>query len=71
MSEPGLTNPWQPSQRLIDSIGPYYRGRLFNARDEAKRELGELDDQELWVIAAAGSAAAGSSTRKARGSPSG
>ena len=32
----------QPSQRLIDSIGPYYRGRLFNARDEAKRELGEL-----------------------------
>jgi hypothetical protein len=59
VSEPGLTNPRQPWQRLIDSIGRYYRGRLFNARDEAKRELGELDDQELWVIAAAGSAAAG------------
>jgi hypothetical protein len=59
VSEPGLTNPWELWQRLIDSIGPYYRGRLFSARDEAKREFGELDDQELGAIAAEGRRAAG------------
>ena len=44
MSE--LTNPWEPWQRLIDAIGPYYRGRLFKARDLAKAKLGELDEEE-------------------------
>lgn len=43
MSEPGLTNHWERWQRLIDSIGPYYRGRLFKARDPPKEKLGELE----------------------------
>ena len=52
MSE--LTNPWEPWQRLIDSIGPYYRGRLFRARDQATAKLGELDEEELGAIASEG-----------------
>ena len=58
MSE--LTNPWERWQRLIDSIGPYYRGRLFKARDQAKLKLGELDEEELRSIAADGRRIAGS-----------
>ena len=54
MSEPGLTNRWEPWQRLIDSIGPYYRAQLFKARDHAKGELADLDDGQLGVIAAEG-----------------
>jgi hypothetical protein len=49
-----LTNPWEPWQRLIDSIGSYYRGRLFKARDQAKAKLGELDEEELGAIASEG-----------------
>jgi hypothetical protein len=49
-----LTNPWEPWQRLIDSIGSYYRGRLFKARDQAKTELGELDEEELRAAASEG-----------------
>ena len=52
MSE--LTNPWEPWQRLIDSIGSYYRGRLFKARDRATAKLGELDEEELGAIASEG-----------------
>ena len=71
MSEPGVTNQWEPWQRLIDSIGPYYRGRLFNARDEARRELGELDDQELRAIAAEGRRTSGMLDEEGASSPSG
>jgi hypothetical protein len=52
MSE--LTNPWEPRQRLIDAIGPYYRGRLFQARDWAKARWGDLDEEELVVFASQG-----------------
>ena len=51
MSEPSVTNPWEPWQRLIDSIGPHYREQLFKARDQAKGELDDLDDEQLGVIA--------------------
>ena len=65
MSE--LTNPWEPWQRLIDSIGSYYRGRLFEARDQAKAKLGELDERSSTRSPprAAGSHACW--TRRARG----
>jgi len=49
-----LTNPWEPWQRLIDSIGSYYRGRLFKARDQARAKLGDLDEEELGSIASEG-----------------
>jgi hypothetical protein len=55
-----LTNPWEPWQRLIDSIGSYYRGRLFKARDQAQAKLGELDEEELRSIASEGRRIAGS-----------
>jgi hypothetical protein len=54
VSEPGLTNQWEPWQRLIDSIGPYYRRQLFAARDRAKGELCELDEEQLAALAAEG-----------------
>ena len=38
MSEPGLTNPWEPWQRLLDSIGPDYRRRFHEARERAMRD---------------------------------
>ena len=60
MSERGLTNQWEPWQRLIDSIGPYYRTQLFAARDRAKDELCDLDEEQLEAIAAEGRKAAGS-----------
>lgn len=52
MSE--LTNPWEPWQRLIDSIGSYYRGRLFKARDRARNELADLGEEELAALASEG-----------------
>jgi hypothetical protein len=52
MSKRGLTNQWEPWQRLIDSIGPYYRTRLFAARDRARGELCDLDEEQLEAIAA-------------------
>jgi hypothetical protein len=55
----GLTNPWEPWQRLIDSIGPHYRTQLLAARDRAKGELGDLDDEQLETLAAEGRRAAG------------
>jgi hypothetical protein len=54
VSEPGLTNPWEPWQRLIHSIGPHYRGQLFKACDCAKGELEDVDEEELVSIAAEG-----------------
>ena len=54
MSEPGLTNQWEPWQRLIDSIGPYYRRQLLAARDRAKGELCELEEEQLAALAAEG-----------------
>jgi hypothetical protein len=54
MSTPGLTNPWEPWQRLIDAIGPYYRERLFKARDRAKAKFGDLDEEELAALASEG-----------------
>jgi hypothetical protein len=54
MSTPGLTNPWDPWQRLIDAIGPYYRERLFKARDRAKARFGDLDEEELAALASDG-----------------
>jgi hypothetical protein len=54
VSEPGVTNPWEPWQRLIDSIGPDYRAQLFRARDRAKGTLDDLGDEELASIASAG-----------------
>jgi hypothetical protein len=49
-----LTNPWEPWQRLIDSIGSYYRGGLFEARHQAKPKLADLDEEELGSIASQG-----------------
>ena len=60
VSERGLTNRWEPWQRLIDSIGPYYRAQLFAARDRARDELRDLDEEQLEAIAAEGRAVAGS-----------
>jgi hypothetical protein len=54
VSEPGLTNPWEPWQRLLDSIGPEYRRRLYEARDRARAGLQELDEEELTGIASEG-----------------
>jgi hypothetical protein len=54
VSEPGLRNPWEPWQRLIDSIGPYYRSQLLAARDLARGELCDLDDEQLETVAAEG-----------------
>ena len=59
MSEPGLTNPWEPWQRLIDSIGPDYRRRLYKARARARPRLNDLDEHELASIASAGRGIAG------------
>ncbi len=60
MSERGLTNQWEPWQRLVDSIGPYYRARLLVARDRAKGELSDIEEEQLEAIAAEGRAIAGS-----------
>ena len=60
MSERGLTNQWEPWQRLIDSIGPYYRAQLFAARDRARGELCDLDEEQLETVAAEGRRVAGS-----------
>ena len=60
MSDRGLTNQWEPWQRLIDSIGPYYRDRLFEgdrlfeARDRANAKLDDLDEEELASLASEG-----------------
>ena len=54
MSEPSLTNPWEPWQRLLDSIGPDYRRRLYKARDRARVGLQELDEEQLAAIASEG-----------------
>jgi len=54
VSEPGLTNQWEPWQRLIDSIGPYYRRQLLAARDRAKGELCELEEEQLAALGAEG-----------------
>ena len=54
MSERGLTNQWEPWQRLVDSIGPYYRARLLAARDRAKGELCDIEEEQLEAIAAEG-----------------
>ena len=51
--------PWEPWQRLIDSIGPYYRTRLFAARDRARGELCDLDEEQLGAIAADGRSGCG------------
>ena len=40
-------------------IGPYYRTQLFAARDRAKDELCDLDEEQLEAIAAEGRKAAG------------
>src|SRR5437588_4688166 len=60
MSERGLTNQWESWQRLIDSIGPYYRTQLFAARDGARGELRDLDEEQLESVAAEGRTVAGS-----------
>jgi len=60
VSERRLTNPWEPWQRLIESIGPHYRSQLFAARDRARGELRDLDEEQLGAIAAEGRAIAGS-----------
>ena len=60
VSEQGLTNRREPWQRLIDSIGPYYRARLFAARDRARDELRDLDEEQLETVAAERRAVAGS-----------
>ena len=54
MSKPGLTNQWEPWQRLVDSIGPYYRTQLFTARERARGELCDLDEEQLATVAAEG-----------------
>ena len=54
MSEPGLTNPWEPWQRLLDSIGPEYRRCLYKARNRAGARLQELGEEELAAIASEG-----------------
>ena len=66
MSEPGLTNQWEPWQRLIDSIGPHYRTQLFTARDRARGELRDLDEEQLESVAAEGRRVAARLTRTAR-----
>lgn len=43
--------PWQ---RLLDAIGPYYRDRLFKARDRAKAELADIGEERLESLAAEG-----------------
>jgi hypothetical protein len=60
MSERGLRNQWGPWQRLIDSIGPYYRTQLLAARERARAELCDLAEEQLEAIAVEGRAAAGS-----------
>jgi hypothetical protein len=50
----GLKKPWEPRQRLIDAIGPYYRERLFKARDRARARVGDLDEEELAQLASDG-----------------
>ena len=60
MSEPGLTNPWEPWQQLIDSIGQNYRTQLLAARDRARGELRDLDEEQLETVAAEGRRVAGS-----------
>jgi hypothetical protein len=66
VSEQGLTNRWEPWQRLIDSIGPYYRTQLFAARDRARGEVRDLDEEQLEAIAVEGRAVAARLTRRAR-----
>ena len=58
MSEPGLTDPGEPWQRLIDSIGPHYCSQLLAARDRARGELRDLNEEQLESIAAEGRAVA-------------
>jgi hypothetical protein len=60
VSESGVTNPWEPWQRLIDAIGPDYRRLLLKARDRAKAEIDVLDEDGLGSIAAEGRAIASS-----------
>jgi len=60
VSESGLTNPWEPWQRLIDSIGPDYRTVPFRARDQAKAEIDDLDEEEFGLIASEARAVASS-----------
>jgi hypothetical protein len=60
MSERRLTNQWEPWQRLIDSIGSYYRTRLLAARDRARGDLRDLDEEQLETVAADGRRAASS-----------
>jgi hypothetical protein len=66
MSERGLTNQWESWQRLIDSIGPYYRTQLFAARDRARGELRNLDEEQLESVAAEGARLRAPLTRRAR-----
>ena len=54
MSERGLTNPWEPWQRLLDSIGPDYRRRFHEARERAMAGLAEFNEDELASIASEG-----------------
>ena len=54
VSERGLTNPWEPWQRLIDSIGPYYRSQVLAAGDHARGELCDLDEGQRETVAAEG-----------------
>jgi hypothetical protein len=54
VSEPRLTNPWEPWQRLLDAIGPDYRRRLYKARQRARVELEGIDEQQLTAIASKG-----------------
>jgi hypothetical protein len=49
-----VSNPWERWQRLIDSIGPYYRSQLLAARDQARGELCDLDEGQLETVAAEG-----------------
>jgi hypothetical protein len=58
MSERRLTNQWGPWQRLIDSIGPHYRTQPLEARDRAKDELRDFNDEQLETIAVEGRTAA-------------
>ncbi|MGZ6662752.1 MAG: hypothetical protein ACXVHL_36130 [Solirubrobacteraceae bacterium] len=66
MSERRLTNQWAPWQRLIDSIGPDDRTQLFTARDRARGELSDLDEEQLEAIASHGRSVAGSLDEGAR-----
>jgi hypothetical protein len=54
VSEPGLTNPWEPWQPLIDAIGPYYRSQLLATGDHARGELCDLDEGQRETVAAGG-----------------